>query len=115
MKSISVRLFVVFVLCSICEEKLLAQKVSDDWQHQVDANSLQLTPALINQLAGELETNNPSFLATRARTNAAGAAFRAVKSWEDPSARIGGMAAREELRASDGDLIYGVEQKLPLF
>jgi len=30
-------------------------------------------------------------------------------------ARLGGMAAREEMRADEGDLIYGVEQKLPLF
>ena len=27
----------------------------------------------------------------------------------------GGMAADEEMRATEGDIIYGVEQKLPLF
>jgi outer membrane protein TolC len=30
-------------------------------------------------------------------------------------AKLGGMAAREEMRADEGDIIYGVEQKLPLF
>src|SRR5438309_6714041 len=80
-----------------------------------DTNALQLTPALISQLVREMETNNPAFLATLARTNAAAASVRAVRSWEDPMARLGGMGAREELRASDGDIIYGVEQKLPLF
>ena len=29
--------------------------------------------------------------------------------------RVGGMGARRETRADDGDVIYGVEQKLPLF
>lgn len=29
--------------------------------------------------------------------------------------RLGGMGARREMQAEDGDFIYGVEQKLPLF
>jgi outer membrane protein TolC len=60
-------------------------------------------------------TNNPSRLAALARTNAAGANVQAIRTWQDPTARLGGMAAREELRHSDGDLIYGIDQKLPLF
>ena len=28
---------------------------------------------------------------------------------------LGGMVADKEMRAEDGDILYGVEQKLPLF
>lgn len=78
-------------------------------------NVLQLTPSLLNELAEEMRQKSPALLAARARTNAAGAGLGAIRSWEDPMARIGGVAAREEFRASDGDLIYGVDEKLPLF
>jgi outer membrane protein, heavy metal efflux system len=74
-----------------------------------------ITPAFISLLADELRTNNPALLAAGARTNAAAANVSSVRTWEDPTARLGGMAAREEMRADEGDLIYGVEQKLPLF
>src|SRR5215204_5383977 len=80
-----------------------------------DSNAVPVTPALIGQLAEEMRTNHPGLLAAYARTNAAAASVAAVRTWEDPMARIGGMAAREEMRAEDGDLIYGAEQKLPLW
>jgi len=79
---------------------------------QTRSSSLQFS---LNQLVKELDAKNPAILASLARTNAAAASVRAVRSWEDPIARVGGIGAREELRASDGDLLYGVEQKLPLF
>ena len=74
-----------------------------------------VTPVFINQLAEELRTNHPALMAARARTNAAAASAAAIRTWEDPVARLGAMAAREDMRAEEGDLIYGVEQKLPLF
>jgi outer membrane protein, heavy metal efflux system len=78
-------------------------------------NVIQLTPAHINQLAEELRVKHPALQAAWARTNAAVANLGAVRTWEDPMVRLGGMAAREEMRADEGDLMYGVEQKLPLF
>ena len=80
-----------------------------------ETNSLTLTPALVNQFAEEMRTNHPALAAARARTNAAAAGVAAVRSWEDPVVRLGGMAASEDFRASDGDIIYGAEQKLPLW
>lgn len=74
-----------------------------------------LTPAYLNELAEELRQNHPALAAARERTNAAAAAVGGVRTWEDPLARIGGMAASERMRAEEGDLIYGIEQKLPLF
>src|SRR3954468_2793242 len=93
----------------------LAQTRPEAAHVHAGTNAIRLTPNFINELVKEMQTNNPAYLATLARTNAAAANVRAVRFWEDPMARIGGMAAREELRASDGDIMYGVDQKLPLF
>ena len=78
-------------------------------------NSVVVTPVYLNQLAEELLQKHPALLAARERTNAALASVGTVRTWEDPKALLGGMGAREEMRAEEGDLIYGVEQKLPLF
>ncbi|MDW8309995.1 MAG: TolC family protein [Verrucomicrobiales bacterium] len=74
-----------------------------------------ITPAFITALAEELRTNHPALQAAFARTNAAAANLDAVRTWEDPTARVGAMAAGQMMRADEGDLLYGVEQKLPLF
>jgi outer membrane protein, heavy metal efflux system len=73
------------------------------------------SPALLTALAEEMRTNHPALRATWARTNAAGAGVQGVRTWEDPRLRLGGMAANETMRADQGDIIYGVEQKLPLW
>jgi cobalt-zinc-cadmium efflux system outer membrane protein len=74
-----------------------------------------VTPEYLGRLAEEMRTNNPALRAAYARTNAAAANVNSVRTWEDPTARIGGLTAREEMRADEGDILYGVEQKLPLF
>lgn len=76
---------------------------------------LRVTPELVNQLAAEMSANHPALLAARARTNAAAANVKSIRTWDDPMAKIGGMAAEEMMRQEDGDFIYGLEQKLPLF
>ena len=78
-------------------------------------NSVLLTPDYLSQLADELRTNNPALRAAYQRTNAAFANLGAVRTWEDPVAKVGGLDARESMRSDEGDIIYGVEQKLPLF
>ena len=74
-----------------------------------------VTPEFVNQLAELLRTNHPAVLAAQARTNAASAAVAAVRTWDDPMLMLGGMAAEEMMRMEDGDIMYGLEQKLPLF
>lgn len=76
---------------------------------------LRVTPELVNQLAAEMGANHPALLAARARTNAAAANVKSIRTWDDPMAKVGGMAAEEMMRQEDGDFIYGLEQKLPLF
>ncbi len=74
-----------------------------------------LMPALVNVLANTLLTNHPALLAAGARAEAAAANLGSVRTWEDPTVILGGMFAEAMMRAEDGDLLYGVEQKLPLF
>ncbi len=78
-------------------------------------NLVVVTPELVNRLAEEMREKNPALQAVRARTHAATAGVAAVRTWEDPMLMLGGMAADEEMRDQNGDIIYGVEQKLPLF
>jgi outer membrane protein TolC len=78
-------------------------------------NTVVVEPKFITALAEELRTNHPALLAADARTNAAAANLAAVRMWEDPMVHVGGMGARRDMRANEGDLLYGVEQKLPLF
>lgn len=76
---------------------------------------LQLTPAFINGLAEEARTNYPGLRAAMARVRSAEANLASVRVWEDPMLMLGGMTAERMMRQEDGDLIHGVEQKLPLF
>src|ERR1051325_3471592 len=78
-------------------------------------NTIVISPEFIDALAEEARTNHPALRAAEARADAAVWNAAAVRTWEDPSARFGVMGADREKRADDGDLMYGVEQKLPLF
>ena len=80
-----------------------------------EAASLTVTPAFVNQLAEEMRTNHPALLAASARTNATSESVAAVRTWEDPKVLLGGMASDQAMRAENGDIIYGAEQKLPLW
>src|SRR5438105_1237654 len=93
----------------------LAQPAAGVKHEHSRTNRVVVTADYVNQLIDEMAKEHPALLANRERTNAAWANLEAVRTWDDPMARFGGVAARENFRASDGDLIYGVEQKLPLF
>ena len=74
-----------------------------------------LTTALITDLAEEARTNNAALWAARARIKAAEENARSIPLWRDPEVMVGGMAAETMMRAEDGDIMYGVEQMLPVF
>jgi cobalt-zinc-cadmium efflux system outer membrane protein len=94
---------------------LLGFAVSASRAADTATNAVVLTPALVNQFAEEMRTNHPALAAADARTNAAAASLAAVRTWEDPMLKLGGMAAEEMMRMEDGDIAYGAEQKLPLW
>lgn len=81
----------------------------------VGTNELVLEPGVINQFVEQMRSNNPALLAADARVRAARANADGVRIWEDPMLRVGGQAADTSMRSSEGDLIYGMEQRLPLF
>jgi outer membrane protein TolC len=78
-------------------------------------NRVTITPAWLSELDDELRTNHSGLQALSARTEAARQNAAAVKTWEDPAGRLGAMAGRETKRRDDGDLVYGIEEKLPLW
>jgi cobalt-zinc-cadmium efflux system outer membrane protein len=78
-------------------------------------NRTVLTPEFINELSEEARTNNSALWASRSRVTAARENSASIPHWRDPEVMIGGMAAERSMREEDGDLIYGVEQMLPVF
>lgn len=78
-------------------------------------NAVVVSPQFIGALAAEARTNHPALRAADLRADAAVWNAAGVRTWEDPMAKFGVMGADRMRRADDGDLIYGVEQKLPLF
>ncbi len=78
-------------------------------------NAVVVTPEYLGQLAETMRTNNPALRSAGALTDAAAADVAAVRTWEDPMFVVGGVAGNKAMRADEGDVLYGVEQKLPLF
>src|SRR5579885_1199404 len=81
------------------------------------AGSAVITPEFVDQLAAEAQDRNPAVAAAAARADAASSSVDAVRTWEDPMVKLGidestprGMPASQT-----GNIIYGVEQKLPVF
>lgn len=102
-----------FVICSLffvlCGQNVVAQASAGP------TNAVVISPAFIDALADEARINHPALRAADLRADAATWNASGVRTWEDPMAKFGVMGADRERRADDGDLIYGVEQKLPLF
>jgi cobalt-zinc-cadmium efflux system outer membrane protein len=78
---------------------------------------IAITPELVDRLLLEAEGTNPALQAAGARTDAAAAAVGAVRTWEDPTASFGlrGATSRGSPSSMEGNLIYGLDQKLPLY
>jgi cobalt-zinc-cadmium efflux system outer membrane protein len=78
---------------------------------------IDLTPDLVDGLIAEAQGRNPALAAAGARADAAISAVAAVRTWVDPVVTLGyaHFTARGMNPAMMGDLVYGVEQKLPVF
>ncbi len=72
-----------------------------------------LDTAYLELLRAEIRTNHPSVAAAQARLLAAEAGVRTVRQWEDPMAGLGVMAAENNRRRDDGDILVLAEQALP--
>ena len=91
--------------------------VAEDPSSPLATNALVIANDLVNRLLAEARTNNPSLLAADSRVQAAELNAEAVRTWEDPMAMFGGSVydGRGFNPSEDGNLAYGVEQKLPLW
>jgi outer membrane protein, heavy metal efflux system len=78
---------------------------------------IEITPELLDQLLGEAQGNNPALQAAGVRTEASNAAVTSVRKWEDPTASLGVSepSSRGFKSSEEGNLIYGIDQKLPLY
>ncbi len=77
-------------------------------------NRVPLTPLYLSALAEEARANHPGLRAATARSRAAAENERAVKLWDDPEFMFGGIVGPGVMREEEGDLVYGLEQKLPI-
>ena len=82
-----------------------------------ETNVVVITTDLINRLVAEARTNNPSLKAADSRIRSATLNAEAVRTWDDPMATFGGSvySSLGMNPAQEGNLAYGVEQKLPLW
>jgi hypothetical protein len=87
-------------------------------------NAVVVSSEFVNRLIAEARTNNPSLRAADSKVRAADSKVRAaeynaqsIRAWEDPAALLGGSVYSDKgfKPSEDGDLAYGVEQKLPLW
>ena len=80
-------------------------------------NPVVITTELINRLVTEARTNNPSLKAAASRIRSATLNAEGVRTWDDPMAAFGGSVYSSEgfKPSDDGNLVYGLEQKLPLW
>lgn len=86
-------------------------------QPATETNSVVVTTELVNQLIAEARTNNPALRAADSRVRSAELNAQSIRTWEDPSASFGGSVYSDKgfKPSEDGDLAYGLEQKLPLW
>ncbi|MCI0537672.1 MAG: TolC family protein [Verrucomicrobiales bacterium] len=96
---------------------LLNGRAAEDAKPVAATNVVVITTGYINRLVAEARTNNPSLKAADSRVRSATLNAGAVRTWEDPTALFGGSVYSPQgfSASEDGDLAYGVEQKLPLW
>ena len=80
-------------------------------------NPVVVSTELVNRLLEQGLTNNPALRAAASRVRAADANVGSVRTWEDPMALFGGSVYSDKgfKAEEDGNLAYGIEQKLPLW
>src|SRR5580693_5122912 len=106
-------LAIIFAVCG----GLWTAQAQNNLPTAAKTNAVIISTDYINRLVAEARTNNPSLKAADARTRSATLNAEAVRTWEDPTAKVGGstFSARGMDPEQEGDLAYGVEQKLPLW
>ncbi len=110
MKCIAYILLLISLLCGI-NLPLEAASVADG------TNSISMSPTVLTALFDEARASNSGLRTAEARVTASRLGTETVRTWEDPRFTLGGVLSgpRRGRIEEDGDLIYGVDQKLPLW
>ena len=106
-----------FEIILIASASLLTGQAAEDVTPSEATTVVVITTDYINRLVAEARTNNPSLKAADSRERSATLNAEAVRTWDDPMAMIGGSvySSRGFNPSEDGNLAYGMEQKLPLW
>ena len=90
---------------------------AEDILSVAQTNGVLITSGLIAQLVAEAATNNPGLLAARARVKSSKANVSSIRVWDDPMFTVGGTVFSPDGfdAAQQGDLSYGISEKLPLW
>lgn len=80
-------------------------------------NSVEVSSQFVTVLLAEARTNHPALKAADSRIRSATLNAEAIRTWDDPMATLGGSvySSKGFKPMEDGDLAYGIEQKLPLW
>jgi cobalt-zinc-cadmium efflux system outer membrane protein len=107
----------LFGIVLIASANLLTDQAAEAVKPAEATNAVVITTDYINRLVAEARTNNPSLKAADSRVRSATLNAQAVRTWEDPMAMFGGsvFSDRGFDPAEEGNLGYGIEQKLPLW
>jgi outer membrane protein TolC len=81
------------------------------------SDRVEINAEFIDRLVAEAQGRSPALQAAAVRAEAANASVAAVRTWEDPTASFGLWAAssRGFPSSQEGNLIYSLDQKLPLY
>src|SRR6267142_2258801 len=106
-----------FGIILIASARLLTAQADEEVKTAEPTNVVAISTDYINRLVAEARTNNPSLKAADSRVRSATLNAEAVRTWEDPTALFGGSVYSDRgfNPSEDGNLAYGVEQKLPLW
>jgi outer membrane protein TolC len=80
-------------------------------------SSVVISSEYVSRLIAEARTNNPSLRAADSKVRSASLNAESIRTWEDPAGSFGGSvySSKGFKPSEDGDLAYGIEQKLPLW
>lgn len=105
-------------LASLLAVSTLASSLAAPIRAAEITNIVRLTSAEVNRLVEIMRINHPALRAWDARVRAARHATNSVPIWGDPMLAFGGVmsdGARGPMLREEGDLLYGLEQPIPLF
>ena len=106
-------IYILLVVNALCLDSALLEAASVADQ----TNAISLSPTVLTALFDEARTNNTSLRVAEARVTTSRLGIATVRQWEDPKFTFGVAVAspRGFKESEEGNLIYGVEQKLPLW